>query len=159
MNQRRIDLTGAPRTAWWHLQLRSYYLQMLKQRGLGASLFLTWWVRQSCKQECNEHILHGHCSSLAAHWQGPHAAGVETRGCKGSAEPHIAGALRVLLGEHSQVLNRSLQFPDFTELRAHRKKAAAIEVETLTLFTSNFQCTVLQKTIWNSIKYLEWLPR
>lgn len=54
---------------WLHGEVCSWgviYLQVLKQRGWGTLLFLTWWAKQSCKHGQNEHIPHKECSSPAA---------------------------------------------------------------------------------------------
>lgn len=76
MDQWRWDLPRASITAWRSLHLTSYSPVNVTTNGLGwSSLFLTWWVKQSCKHQHNEHILHGECPSPAACREGPHPAG------------------------------------------------------------------------------------
>lgn len=144
---------------------------MLKLMSWEVGLCYFSLVRQSCKNECNEHMLHGDCLCPAACTPGPHPAGDQTRGSEGSgvllqrAEPCRASPLKMGSCTPPQVsvpamLNRPCQLQAFGKHRALQgQRVAAIEVKTLTLFTSNCQCLVLHKTIWNGIKYLQWLPR
>lgn len=60
MDQWRWDLPRASITARWSLHLTSYSPVNVTTNGLAWSLlFLTWWVKQSCKHQHNKHILHG----------------------------------------------------------------------------------------------------
>lgn len=174
MDQWKWDLPRASITAWRSLHLTSYSPVNVTTNGLGWSLlFLTWWVKQSCKHQHNEHILHGECPSPAACREGPHPAGrwereaLRARMCCRDGQSHVAPHL---------LRERGPTTPPRWAVPPHRtcppdtepsesagccrgKNVAATEVKTLTLFTSNHQCSVLHKTIWNCIKYLQWLPR
>lgn len=138
------------------------------KRGSGIS---HWWVRQSCKNECNELRLRGDCLCPAAAHQALILLGGQRRGSEDSrvllqrAEP--CRTLPLKMGScttprwgfpHCQMSPANSKPLESTGL-CRGRRVSAIEVKTLTLFTSNRQCLVLHKTIWNCIKYLQWLPR
>lgn len=114
-------------------------------------------------------LLHGDCLCPAACTS--HPAGGQSRGSAGSgvllqrAEPCRASPLK-----RGSCTTPRWAFPPCQKGPASSKPlestglcrgtgVAAIEVKTLTLFTSNRQRLVLHKTIWNCMKYLQWLPR
>lgn len=144
---------------------------MLKQMSWEVGHCYFSMIRQSCKNECNEHMLHGDSSCPAACTPGPHPARGQTRGSEVSgvllqrAEPRRTSPLKM-----GSCTTPRWVFPPHQTGPANCKplestglcrgrSVTAIVVKTLTQFTSNRQCLVLHKTIWNWIKYLQWLPR